>query len=116
MYGVLVGNAAEPIRRGGRFTTKNHHRQAVTFHAKKQRLPLDAARRLPLEATRSVKGRNCPPLTVCWTRIPLVRLGLPAQPVDTTPSKALTRQSFRRRTTRFAVPCQNLTRAAFLLA
>ena len=52
MYRVLVGKAAEPIRPGGRFTTNNLHHKAASFHAKNQRLSLDAARRLPLAATR----------------------------------------------------------------
>ena len=34
MYGVLVGKAAEPIRRGGLLTTKNLHHQAASFHEK----------------------------------------------------------------------------------
>src|ERR1700691_4624253 len=32
MYGVLVGKAAEPIRRGGLLTTQNLHHQAASFH------------------------------------------------------------------------------------
>jgi altronate hydrolase len=34
MYGVLVGHAAEPIRRGGLLTTKNLHHRAASFHEK----------------------------------------------------------------------------------
>jgi altronate hydrolase len=34
MYGVTVGKAAEPIRRGGLLTTKNLHHQAASFHEK----------------------------------------------------------------------------------
>jgi len=34
MYGVLVGKAAEPIRRGGLLTTKNLHHRAASFHEK----------------------------------------------------------------------------------
>jgi hypothetical protein len=38
---------------------------------------------------------------------------VPAQPVDATPSSALIRQCFRRRTICLAVLGQNLARAAF---
>ena len=34
MYGVLVGKAAEPIRRAGLLTTKNLRHQAASFHEK----------------------------------------------------------------------------------
>lgn len=34
MYGVLVGKAVEPIRRGGLLTTRNLHHQAAAFHEK----------------------------------------------------------------------------------
>jgi altronate hydrolase len=34
LYGVLVGQAAEPIRRGGLLTTKNLRHQAASFHEK----------------------------------------------------------------------------------
>lgn len=45
LYRILVGKAAKPIRPGGRFTTNNLHHKAASFHAKNQRLSLDAARR-----------------------------------------------------------------------
>src|SRR5258708_37582654 len=32
MYGVIVGKAVEPIRRGGLLTTRNTHHQAAAFH------------------------------------------------------------------------------------
>src|SRR5713226_1529592 len=35
MYGVIVGKAVEPIRRGGLLTTRNIHHQAAVFHEKK---------------------------------------------------------------------------------
>src|SRR5437879_2221712 len=34
MYGVLVGKAMEPIRRGGLLTTRNIHHQAAAFQEK----------------------------------------------------------------------------------
>ncbi len=34
MYGVIVGKAVEPIRRGGLLTTRNIHHQAAAFHEK----------------------------------------------------------------------------------
>src|SRR5467141_1891614 len=34
MYGVIVGKAVEPIRRGGLLTTENIHHQAAAFHEK----------------------------------------------------------------------------------
>src|SRR5258708_31116534 len=34
MYGVLVGKAVEPIRRGGLLTTRNIHHQAAPFQGK----------------------------------------------------------------------------------
>jgi altronate hydrolase len=34
MYGVIVGKAVEPIRRGGLLTTRNIHHQAAAFHQK----------------------------------------------------------------------------------
>src|SRR6267143_6000489 len=34
MYGVFVGKAVEPIRRGGLLTTENIHHQAAAFHEK----------------------------------------------------------------------------------
>ena len=34
MYGVIVGKALEPIRRGGLLTTRNIHHQAAAFHEK----------------------------------------------------------------------------------
>src|SRR5258708_643699 len=34
MYGVIVGKAVEPIRRGGLLTTRNTHHQAAAFHEK----------------------------------------------------------------------------------
>jgi altronate hydrolase len=34
MYGVLVGKATEPIRRGGLLTTRNLHHQTASFHEK----------------------------------------------------------------------------------
>src|SRR5580693_8304893 len=34
MYGVIVGKAVEPIRRGGLLTTKNIRHQAAAFHQK----------------------------------------------------------------------------------
>src|SRR5467141_3820476 len=34
MYGVLVGQAVEPIRRGGLLTTRNIHHEAAAFHEK----------------------------------------------------------------------------------
>jgi altronate hydrolase len=34
MYGVLVGKAVEPIRRGALLTTKNLHHQTASFHEK----------------------------------------------------------------------------------
>lgn len=36
MYGVIVGEAIEAIRRGGLFTTRNLHHQAAPFHEKTQ--------------------------------------------------------------------------------
>jgi len=36
MYGVLVGKAMEPIRRGGLLTTRNIHHQAAAFQEKTQ--------------------------------------------------------------------------------
>jgi altronate hydrolase len=36
MYGVIVGQAMEPIRRGGLLTTRNLHHQAASFHEKTQ--------------------------------------------------------------------------------
>src|SRR5438477_88227 len=37
MYGVLVGKAMEPIRRGGLLTTRNIHRQAAAFPSLRKR-------------------------------------------------------------------------------
>ena len=34
MYGVIVGKAVEPIRKGGLLTTRNLHHQAAAFHQK----------------------------------------------------------------------------------
>src|SRR5260370_31255074 len=34
MYGVIVGKAVEPIRRGGLLTTRNTRHQAAAFHEK----------------------------------------------------------------------------------
>jgi hypothetical protein len=52
---------------------------------------------------------------VTEVRKPLVRLRLPAQPVDATPSSALIRQNLRGRTAYLAVLRQNPSRAAFRL-
>jgi altronate hydrolase len=47
MYGVIVGKAVEPMRRGGLLTTKNIRHQAAAFHGKTEEIawtPPDASR------------------------------------------------------------------------
>src|SRR5438046_3761792 len=47
MYGVLVGKAMEPIRRGGLLTTRNIHHEAAAFQEK-----MDEYRWTPPDASR----------------------------------------------------------------